>query len=266
MFDTDEVMECVKEIAKDAYDDGGRVIVKPTGELVSLIPRTIKAALAPLEKWILQREYNVKEVEKLLEKKLENIPPEQIESPQAHIAVPAIQYISYCMDNEELRDMYANLLANSMNKVVKNGVHPGFVEIIKQLTPDEAKMLRYLSIYDIVPTITLRSKREKGGGIDVIKNFSNITELTQCENPLEVNAYFNNLIRLGLLEQSSALSSLTEKSLYEPLKNHPHIKAGMEAISVQSNMGNKADIQEGYMRLTDYGKAFCKICITSSDE
>ena len=129
----DVTTEVAKEIAKNVYNDAGKPVAKPTGELVGLIPRAIKAALSPLEKWILQREYNVAETKKLLEEKLQNTPPELIESPAPHIAVPAMQYISYCMDNEELREMYANLLANSMNKVVKDGVHPGFVEIIKQL-------------------------------------------------------------------------------------------------------------------------------------
>lgn len=142
MSDADKLLDAVKEVAKDAYVDGGRPVVKPTGELLGLVPRAIKAALAPVEKWVLQREYNIAETQRLLEEKLKNISPDQIEAPEAYIAVPALQNISYCMDNAELRDMYANLLANSMNKVVKNGVHPGFVEIIKQLSPDEAKILR----------------------------------------------------------------------------------------------------------------------------
>ena len=56
MTDTKEV---VKEIAKDVYNDAGKSIVKPTGELFGLVPRAIKAALAPVEKWVLQREYNL---------------------------------------------------------------------------------------------------------------------------------------------------------------------------------------------------------------
>ena len=170
----DVTAEIAKEIAKDAYDDVGKPVMKPTGELVSLIPRAIKAALYPLEKWVLQKEYNVAETKRLLEEKLQNTPPELIESPEPHIAVPAMQYISYCMDNEELREMYANLLANSMNKVIKNGVHPGFVEIIKQLSPDEAKILKYINSHKTIPTITLRYEDDNGSGIDIIKNFSNV--------------------------------------------------------------------------------------------
>lgn len=114
---SDSAKDALKEIAKEAYQDGAKPVVKPMGELAALFPRTIKAALAPLERWVLQREYNIEEIKKLLEEKLKNVPPESIEPPETHIAVPALQYISYCMDNVELRDMYANLLASSMNKV-----------------------------------------------------------------------------------------------------------------------------------------------------
>ena len=99
------IKEVSKEIAKDVYDDTGKPVLKPTGEIVGLIPRTIKAALLPLEKWIVGREYNLKETQRLLEEKLKNVRLEDIETPEAYIAVPALQSISYCMDSEELRNM-----------------------------------------------------------------------------------------------------------------------------------------------------------------
>lgn len=261
MSDKNEIIDLTKEIAKEAYVDGGKPVLKPTGELVALIPRAIKAALSPVEKWILQSEYNIEETRKLLEEKLKNVSPEHIESPEAYIAVPAIKYISYCMDNEELREMYANLLANSMNKVVKNGVHPGFVEIIKQLCPDEAKILRYLSSHNTIPVITLRYENDNNEGFDVIKNFSNIGELTNCEKPFEVNTYFNNLIRLGLLEISPTFSYLTDENQYEPLKNHSYIQSRLDETVIQKTGMKKSRFREQYMELTDYGKSFCSICI-----
>lgn len=256
----DVTKEIAKELAKDVYSDGGKPVVKATGELVGLVPRAIKAALAPVEKWILQREYNIEEIKKLLEEKLKNVPPELIQPPEAHIAVPALQYISYCMDNEELRNMYANLLANSMNEVVKNGVHPGFVEIIKQLCPDEAKILRYFSTHTVIPTVTLRYENGRGEGIDVVKNFSNVGELTQCENPFEVNKYFNNLIRLGLLESSQA-SFLTDGKLYEPLINHGYIQAKTDKSVLQVSKFKEVNFKKGYICLTDFGKSFCGVCL-----
>lgn len=104
----------------------------------------------------------------------------------------------------------------------KGGVHPAFVEIINQLSPDEAKLLRYLFTHIthiIVPTVTLGRANEQN---EVIKNFSNIGELAECENPLKISECFDNLLRLGLLN-SSGMNSLVDKTLYNSLKEHEYI-------------------------------------------
>ena len=259
----DVAKEATKEIAKDVYQDGGKPIVKPTGELVGLVPRAVKAALFPLEKWILQKEYNIAETKKLLEEKLQNTPPESIEPPEPHIAVPAIQYISYCMDNDELRNMYANLLANSMKKVVKNGVHPGFVEIIKQLSPDEAKILQYMSFENRVPTIGLSYEFESGSESIFVNEFSNVPELTMCENQINCEKYFDNLERLGLISRSVD-RWISNESVYEPLKNHNFIKnkySIMEKTSKNMKEFKRISYKKGFCDLTSFGKAFCSICL-----
>lgn len=256
------VRETVKEVAKDAYADVGRPVAKPTGELIGLVPRAIKAALAPVEKWVLQREYNVAETKKLLEEKLQNITPDLIESPEPYIAVPALQYISYCMDNEELRDMYANLLANSMNSVVKNGVHPGFVEIIKQLSPDEAKFLKYMKANPVIPTISLRFAYNdyNKGGVYAIKEFTNIPALTKCEDIDNGEQYIDNLVRLGLLERDGK-NAFIDKAIYEPLKTDP-LFAQYNDVEIAKKEGfETCEVEEHIVRLTALGEKFCSICL-----
>ena len=259
----DIAKETAKAVTKEVYADVGHPIAKPTGELVGLVPRAIRAALAPVEKWVLEREYNVAETKKLLEEKLKNIPPEQIEAPEVHIAVPALQYISYCMDNDELRDMYANLLANSMNKVVKNGVHPGFVEIIKQLCPDEAKFLKYMMHHNRVPTIGINYKKDDGSEINVIKDFSLVPKLSGCERINDSEKYIDNLVRLGLLQRSS-LSSLSNKELYKDLKNDPYVTQFNVIEEAKKRGFDKCEFEEGYVDLTAYGKSFCSICLATT--
>ncbi len=258
----DIAKETVKEIAKDVYNDAGKPIAKPTGELIGLVPRAIKAALSPVEKWVLQKEYNIEETKRLLEQKLENISPDLIESPDPHIAVPALQYISYCMDNEDLRDMYANLLANSMNKVVKRGVHPGFVEIIKQLSPDEARLLKQFKIESVVPTITVRLNNEEGYGVSIVKNFTDIGEKANCEQKIDLNNYFDNLIRLGLLEKAETFSSL-KPGEYDALKHHPYIVSKISKMDLSKTEYKTIDYIDSYIAITDFGKAFCEICISN---
>ena len=54
------------------YDDAIAPVTHPTAQTLGLIPRAIKAALFPIEKWIIQKEHALKETERLLEKKLQN--------------------------------------------------------------------------------------------------------------------------------------------------------------------------------------------------
>ena len=252
------VAQIAKEVAKDAYTDVGKPILKPAGELIGLIPRTIKAALLPLEKWICQREYNLEETQKLLEEKLKKVSPDLIVQPEPHIAVPALQYISYCMDNKELREMYANLLANSMNKIVRNGVHPSFIEIIRQLCPDEAKVLKIMARLSNIPTISVEYHSKKGGKRPVYKNFSTIGKQAGCENPLDIRKYFNNLYRLGLIETEKNVS-IFDKSVYDPLTEHPFIISLKKPEEYESLGYNSVRIVNGYFALSVYGESFCSI-------
>lgn len=257
----DEQDGVVKEIAKDAYADLAHPAAHATGELVGLLPRAVKAALQPLEKWILLREYNIAETQRLLEEKLKNVKPENITPPEAHIAVPALQYISYCMDNDELRDMYANLLANSMNKVVKNGVHPAFVEIIRQLSPDEAKILKVIKTARTIPTITLRAEDKLGRGQDVVRDFSVITETADCENIGAYEQYFDNLIRLGLLKHADKYQFLVSEELYQCLETNPFILQMKEIIQTMYKNHSTPKIERSYIYITSFGIEFCKICL-----
>ena len=255
----DVIKDVAKEVAKDVYADAGKPIAKPTGELLGLVPRAIKAALEPVEKWVLQREYNIAETKLLLEKKLENVYPELIEVPEPFIAVPALQYISYCMDNEELRDMYATLLANSMNKVVKKGVHPAFIEIIKQLSPDEAKILRYIYRNKFVPIIGLDVIKKAGSHLEVYKFFSDITEICGCEDVCGYERYFDNLTRLGLIVIPGN-EYLADKTVYDALKKHPFITAAKARIEGRPDV-SCVNYKEKHLELSSLGQAFCRICI-----
>lgn len=260
----DVIKDVAKEVAKDVYADAGKPIAKPTGELLGLVPRAIKAALEPVEEWVLQREYNIAETKLLLEKKLENVQPEFIEAPEPFIAVPALQYISYCMDNEELRDMYANLLANSMNSVVKNGVHPGFVEIIKQLSPDEAKLLKYMRSRHRIPTIGIKIEFSNGGYATILKDFSNAPELSGCEHVLDSEKYIDNLVRLGLMKRS-VNEWYHDENVYKPLKEHEFIQFQWDQYADnKKNLSNfkKLDYEKGFCELTAFGKSFCNICLS----
>ena len=252
-----EIIGESKEIIGKAYDDVAHPTAKSVGNTLSLIPRTIGVWLGKWEKWILNGEYAIKETEKLLAEKLKDIPEEKIVEPEPYVAVPAIQQLSYSIDNSDLREMYANLLAASMNSDMKWSVHPSFVDIIRQLTPDEAKLLKYLSAHPEQPFINVIHKLAKNAGyVEIIRRFTNIAEGV-CDNANGIYAYLDNLERLKIIEIPSGVYFKDDK-LYFSLENHPTIK-GIMSQSLPE--GDKMEIEKGEFFVTTFGKEFTKICL-----
>lgn len=263
MNENEILAEMGKETIKQGYKDIGENMVAPTAKLLGTIPETINALLLPLNQWIAERQYKLEETKKLLAQKLEKVGTDNLVPPEAHIAVPALQYISYCMDNEELRDMYANLLASSMNKVVKNDVHPSYVEIIKQLCPDEAKILKIINQGDGFPLINVKYKMQNSKHYTyAFQHFSIVSELAGCERPLAIAAYLDNLQRLGLISIAHD-KYLTELSLYIPLETHPFIKQLINPIKYKTENAEGYEFERSFFCLSNFGRSFTRICISN---
>jgi hypothetical protein len=76
---------------------------------------------------------------------LANVPSEDIQPPPPYVAGQILLQLPFCADQERLREMYANLLAAAMNKGSASNVHPAFVHVVQQITPDEAIVLRHIA-------------------------------------------------------------------------------------------------------------------------
>lgn len=69
------------------------------------------------------------------------------------------------------------------------------------------------------------------------------------------------MVRLGLLENAGCLASLTNKTLYEPLKNHTQIVSRATEQNAKAMGYDKYTFEESFVCLTDFGKSFCSICL-----
>ncbi len=260
MSGVNELFEGIGDAVKtipEIYEDGLKPSTEESGKTLALIPRTINAALAPLRIWIAQREYNVAETEKILASKLEKVDADSIVSPDAYIAVPAFQGISYCMNSEELRNMYANLLATSMLNNKKEKAHPSFVEIIKQLSPDEAKLLKKISESgDAYPLIDVKLNVAGRGYITQVHNFTLLAEGV-CEYPHKIFEYIDNLLRLKILDIPFGVKINNDK-LYEPIESYQEIK---EIVNSEVPEGYSWKVERKKLEVTQYGKSFIETCV-----
>lgn len=106
-------------------------MVASTLNILGYLPNTINEYV----------QYSLEKTRKKLHQKLNDVPAENIVKPPVHIAAPTLQGACYAADCDKLHDMFANLLASSMNIEKQHLAHPSFIEIIKQLSPLEAKIL-----------------------------------------------------------------------------------------------------------------------------
>lgn len=253
-----EVIDQSSGVLEKAYDDLAHPSVKSVGNTLSLVPRTVGVWLGKWEKWVINGEESIRRTGQAVQEKASKIPENKLTEPEAYVAIPAVQQLSYCYDSEELREMYANLLVSSMNVDTKNKVHPSFVDIIKQLTPDEAKLLRSIKgEVSYIPLVDLQVQLGPNRGfVSILRNFTNQGDGV-CENPQNICAYIENLDRLKLvciLEDTH----LTNKSLYEPLENAPYLLAH-KRISLAEDQ--KFSIMQKAFYITSFGKSFIDTCI-----
>ena len=258
--DEKEILEQTKGVAVEVYKDVARPIVKPIGEILGFLPRTLKLALSGWEKWLINGEESLKLTAEAIKEKVKQITEDKLVEPEPYVAIPAIQQISYCQNSEELRDLYANLLTASMNADKKWQVHPSFVDIIKQITPDEAKIIKSLPNFknSFMPAIDVKlldkDKSSKGHQI-LLTNFTTIG-LDVIENKANICSYIDNLIRLKIIEIPPTYH-LTDETLYEPLEKSSLLDNLIPDIYKESyTIGYRHKI----IVITNFGLLFKQIC------
>lgn len=195
--------------------------------------------------------------------RLKNVPPENIVTPKPNVAGPALEALRYTGHESALSDLYANLLATSMDSSTAHGAHPAFVEIIKQLTPDEAKLVALFVSDRMLPLINLRWEFNpntdcRSGGKTILTSFSHLGREVGCEFEHMTPTYIDNLCRLGLTEIPE-MSEYTTKGAYDSLDNDPTIKALIEGISKNDTIHHV--IEHKYLRATELGKQFANTCV-----
>ena len=93
-------------------------MLSSVGDTLSLVPRTVGVLLGPWKKWVVNGESNIEEAIRQIEEKMEDVPEDCFCEPAQNVVVPAIQQLSYSYDSQDLRGLYVNLLASSMDKRV----------------------------------------------------------------------------------------------------------------------------------------------------
>lgn len=269
MADDNKVKETVEAVtglvqAIPIYQDLAQPAVKQVGKALETVGKVINLALAPVGALVWGYERCQDFISTKVADRLKDVPPEDIITPKPNVAGPAIEALRYTGHEEELSDLYANLLASAMDKKTASGAHPAFVEIIKQLTPDEAKIVTLFRGFRAFPLLNVweahkEDPEQKKGGRDVLSHFSCLGEEAGVEFVGMVPAYLDNLCRLGLIEYLPTGIHYTAANVYDPLESHPSVLAVKQTIEANPIM--KCEMKRTGFGITELGKQFAKVCV-----
>ena len=165
-----------------------------------------------------------------------------------------------------LRELYEQLLASAMDSEARPGVHPAFVDMLRQMTAREARMLRTLATTSSrqLPLLRLEARKVIAGRTS--HRTYGLTHPFEEEGTAGngiVAASIANLQRLGLFDVTF------EKSMLVPDDYVSLQKEAEEALSKE--MAEDPGISEGgwfphphpgYIGVTRFGETFIDACIS----
>jgi hypothetical protein len=208
--------------------------------------------------------------------KIGKIPPQFRVEPKLIIAGPAIESMKYCGSEPHLRDMFANLLATSMDARVSSKAHPAFVEIVKQLSPDEARILSFMAkgFREDIPIIEVYRSwdtvEKDSDGKAVVQSarafgpYARVGFYAGCADVRQMPTYLSNLSRLEILkiELPQEINSLD----LEDLMDDEMIKKIRTQINSDGPPGFHMRFQTGYIGLTPLGEQFFDACVRARQQ
>lgn len=209
-----------------------------------------------------------------LEAESSKIPTSDLCEPKISVIGPALEASKYYFDEDKLRHMFTKLIANSMNVKTASNVHPSFIEIIKQLSTNDAMLLKEIAEYnDYIPAINISIVMKQQGmhilGQAPLEKSSPYTVTFQLNPQIpedEQIISLDNLHRLGIIVFNNV--SLAGNSKYEFAKNTKLYQDSQEEFNKLKAQGESPDhilIKRKCLHLTAMGTTFCNICILDSN-
>ncbi|GEC71959.1 protein of unknown function [Flavobacterium flevense] len=234
------------------YQDAVQPAAKQIGSALETVTKTVNIALAPIKFLVWGYETIEGFISIKVTEKLKNVPPENIVSPPTSVAGPAIEALRFCGEENEVRELYANLLAAAMDSSTQDLVHPGYVEILKNLCSDEALLLQSFLDKKSYPLLNIRAEFDNGGTKMIYNNYSHFDRITKLKNKKLTPTYIDNLNRLGITTIPEDVW-LHDEGIYKPLENDKSMAVFKKGIE---NFNAKMKLEKRYIKLTNFGKHF----------
>jgi hypothetical protein len=156
-------------------------------------------------------------------------------------------------ETASLQELGAELLRRSADVRHEDDAHPAYARILGELAPDEGRILRLLALEGPQPAVDVRTSRPFNIGSELVApGLTMIGAQAGCRHTERVNAYLNNLFRLGLIWFSR--EPLPDPLRYQVLEAQPDVAEAMRKA------GRSRTVRRS-IHLTPFGEDFCETCL-----
>lgn len=253
-----ELVKGVPNILGQVYEDLAQPSVKAVGNALGTVFEFSTSILLPVK--LLNEKFKLNFTKNLndYKKKLEEVPEEKRCEVHPQIGTPIVEKLTYTT-NDEIADLFTTLLANASNIDMVNTAHPSFANMIERLSPDEARIIKYLKGKEDIQYCDFRGKALNGNGYNIIReHLTLVPQEVKLDFPDNTNAYLANLTSMGILFDMDGTYRI-DQTTYNKIKeqyNFEQYKAQLVPNIFKDFVTNNS-----YYKITDFGKLFIKACI-----
>lgn len=247
-------LEPFADLLKEIYGDLAKPGVAQVGIALATVIGLLNTCLSPIkflnEKTELNRQNNLK----LLAERFAEIPPENIVEAPPEIVVPIAEKLIY-VSNEELRNMYIELMAKASTTDLNDKAHPSFVNIINNLSPDEARFLKALQQIGTIRISSVHhfSAYKSESFVNYFKHEANKKYIDELTFPQNIAAYIENFEGLGIV--SVSIDNSSELEMIRKIERYIQ-DTHYEQQTKRFNLSTFATRYKWTLTISPYGKLF----------
>jgi abortive infection alpha-like protein len=272
-METKEAIETAMVVAQSAaaaaaankvYPDTIQPAAKKVGSALETVASLINTILRPVKTASLAIDVAFDALDGWIVKKFKDVPAEKIVSPPPNVSAPILMQLAFIHGDErmnELRDLYRELLASAMHSDRQGLAHPAYVEVIKQMTPADVRIVQQirqsipaaLNLPLLYPVIELRARSKGNGGY---RPLGRVWEIGENDDGIVDPTVMDNLQRLGILVMDFS-KHLSDDARYTRLRAMEFAKEQAKECEKHGGVYSEG---LGVIEVTAFGLNFVAAC------
>lgn len=267
-----EAENCALELYKDLAQPSARVIGNALGTTLEFLVTPFTWLQLPNGKTKINIQHRLQQYAD----QLQQVPQEKQCEVHPELGVPIMQRLAYTT-NDDVAELFLDLLTSASNLDKVSLAHPSFIAIIDRLSPDEAKLLKYIAENEgNVLYVDFRAKRLKEKN-ETLNKFDFDTSYIELEKwhtlvardldldfPDNLHMYWANLISCGLLIDGGELGFTDMDEKYNEIAEYNKIvEVREENVPMKYR---EIQVHNSYFQITALGAQFLDVCVLNNTE